>query len=109
MLLAGFMLGKFPLKKLLSGWRPYYLSAVRLILIPVIFGVILVLSGLKDIYLMLPLLVTGLPLGLNLVVYPESLGQERVASDNAKLCFISYLLSIIILPCTFAILTYLLQ
>ena len=43
----------------------------------------------------------------SLVVYPESQGHEKQASDNAKLCFVSYLLALIILPCTFALLTYL--
>ena len=57
---------------------------------------------------MLPLLVAGIPLGLNLVVYPESQGHEKQASDNAKLCFISYLLSLLVLPCTFALLSQLL-
>lgn len=107
MLLAGFMLGKFPLKDLLTGWRPYVYSAIRLIGIPLIFGIVLFLLGMKDQYFMLPLLVAGIPLGLNLVVYPESQGHEKQASDNAKLCFVSYLLALIILPCTFALLTYL--
>ena len=107
MLLAGFMLGKFPLKDLLTGWRPYVYSAIRLIGIPLIFGVVLFLLGMKGQYFMLPLLVAGIPLGLNLVVYPESQGYEKQASDNAKLCFVSYLLALIVLPCTFALLTYL--
>ena len=107
MLLAGFMLGKFPLKDLLTGWRPYVYSAIRLIGIPLIFGVVLFLLGMKDQYFMLPLLVAGIPLGLNLVVYPESQGHEKQASDNAKLCFVSYLLALAVLPCTFALLTYL--
>ena len=107
MLLAGFMLGKFPLKDLLTGWRPYVYSAIRLIGIPLIFGVVLFLLGMKNQYFMLPLLVAGIPLGLNLVVYPESQGYEKQASDNAKLCFVSYLLALIVLPCTFALLTYL--
>lgn len=109
MLLAGFMLGKFPLNKLLTGIRPYCLSAVRLLLVPLIFGAILWFAGIRGLYLMLPLLITGLPLGMNLVVYPESQGQERIASDNAKLCFISYLLSVAVLPITFAVLAYLTQ
>ena len=109
MLLAGFMMGKFPLKNLLTGWRPYVYSAIRLIAIPVIFGCILLLCGMKGQYLMLPLLVAGIPLGLNLVVYPESQGHEKQASENAKLCFVSYLLALAVLPCTFAILTYLIQ
>ena len=107
MLLAGFMLGKFPLGKLLSGWRPYALSAVRLLAVPLVFGLVLWVIGVRDLYFMLPLLITGLPLGMNLVVYPESMGQERIASDNAKLCFISYLLSVAVLPVTFALLSYL--
>ena len=107
MLLAGFMLGKFPLKDLLTGWRPYVYSAIRLIGIPLIFGVVLFLLGMKNQYFMLPLLVAGIPLGLNLVVYPESQGYEKQASDNAKLCFVSYLLALAVLPCTFALLTYL--
>ena len=53
----------------------------------------------------MPLLVAGIPLGLNLVVYPESQGYEKQASENAKLCFVSYLLALLVLPCTFAILS----
>lgn len=105
MLLAGFMMGKFPLKQLLTGWRPYVYSAIRLILIPLIFAGILLLCGMRGMYLMLPLLIVGLPLGLNLVVYPESQGHEKEASDNAKLCFVSYLMAIFVLPFTFAILS----
>ena len=105
MLLAGFMLGKFPLKDLLTGWRPYAYSGIRLIVIPLIFGAVLMLLGIQGQYLMLPLLVAGIPLGLNLVVYPESQGHEKQASDNAKLCFVSYLLALAILPVTFAVLT----
>lgn len=105
MLLAGFMMGKFPLKQLLTGWRPYVYSAIRLIGIPLIFAGILLLCGMRGMYLMLPLLIVGLPLGLNLVVYPESQGHEKEASDNAKLCFVSYLLAILVLPFTFALLS----
>lgn len=106
MLLAGFMLGKFPLKKLLTGWRPYVYTAIRLLGIPVIFGCILILLGMEGKYFMFPMLIAGLPLGLNLVVYPESQGHEKVASDNAKLCFVSYLLAVIVLPFTFSLISY---
>lgn len=105
MLLAGFMMGKFPLKSLLTGWRPYAYSAIRLIGIPLIFAALLLACGLEGKYRLLPLLVAGIPLGLNLVVYPESQGQEQQASDNAKLCFISYLLATVVLPFTFELLS----
>ncbi len=107
MLLAGFLLGKLPLKQLLTGWRPYVYSLIRLVAIPVIFGVLLFLAGAKEQYLMFPLLIAGIPLGLNLVVYPQSRGFEDQAVANAKLCFVSYLLSLGILPVTFALLVHL--
>lgn len=105
MLLAGFMLGKFPLKKLFSGFRPYYLTAIRMIGIPAVFGVVMYLCGLRGSLLFWPLIFSCLPLGLNLVVYPESNGFEKEAGDNAKLCFISYVLALAVLPCLFAVLT----
>lgn len=103
MLLAGFMLGKLSLKELLNGWRPYAYSLVRLVLIPLIFGGLLMLLGVEGQYLMLPLLIAGIPLGLNMVVYPQSQGYEDQAAENAKICFVSYLLALAILPCTFTI------
>ena len=105
MLLAGFMLGKFPLKQLFSGIRPYYLTAIRMIGIPVVFGAVMYLCGLRGSLLFWPLIFACLPLGLNLVVYAESNGFEKEAGDNAKLCFISYVLALAVLPCLFAVLT----
>ena len=107
MLLAGFMLGKFPLKQLFSGVRPYLLTAIRMPGIPAALGGVLFLCGVRGDYLFWPLVFACLPLGLNLVVYPESLGYEKEAADNAKLCFISYVLALGVLPCIFAFLQWL--
>jgi len=101
MLLAGFVLAALPLKELLTGWRSYLYSAIRLFGIPAIFGVVLLLLGFRDMQLMIPLLFLSLPLGLNLVVFPESFGYD--ARDNARMCFVSYLLAIIVLPVTFTL------
>lgn len=105
MLLAGFMLGKFPLKKLFSGFRAYGLTLVRMLGIPLIFGALLWVCGVRGQNLFLPLVMACLPFGLNLVVYPESNGNEKEAGDNAKLCMISYLLALVVLPCVFAVIT----
>lgn len=104
MLLAGFMLGKFSLEELLSGGRSYLMSGIRMVFIPVFFGIIAWVLGIRGQMLFLILLYACLPLGLNLVVYPESMGYDKDASDNAKMCFISYLLALIVLPCIFAVL-----
>lgn len=105
MILGGFVLGHFPLKKLLSNVRAYWLSAIRMLLIPIIVVGAFMLVGVRGMYLMAPGLFVSLPLGLNLVVFPESYGLD--ASDNARLCFISYLLAIVVLPISFGLLSYL--
>ena len=103
MLLAGFLLGRFPLKNLLSSFRAYWLSAIRMLGIPLLFGAVLYLCGMKGEFFLFPLLIVSLPLGLNLVVFPESYGMEEAATANARICFVSYLLSLFLLPLTFAL------
>ena len=103
MLLAGFVLGGFPLKELFKGGRSYMMSAIRLVGIPALFGAVLFLLGVRGMYLALPVMILAMPLGLNLVVFPESLGID--ASDNAKMCFVCNLLTIVVLPPIFALLS----
>jgi len=105
MLLAGFVLGGFPLKKMVTGVKTYFISFLRLVGIPVVMGAVLFLLGIRGDYLAIPLLLFSLPLGLNLVVYPESLGRD--ASDNAKMCFTSYLMAVLVLPFTYAAIAWL--
>lgn len=107
MILAGFLLGRFPIRNLLSSFRAYWLSAIRMLVIPVLFGIVLYVCGVRGDFFLLPLLITCLPLGLNLVVFPESYGLEDSASSNARICFVSYLLALVILPVNYAVLTYL--
>ena len=103
MLLAGFVLGGFALKDLFKGGRSYMMSAIRLLGIPALVGGVLFLLGVREMYLALPIMILCMPLGLNLVVFPESLGID--ASDNAKMCFVCNLLTIAVLPFIFALLS----
>lgn len=103
MLLAGFALGGFPLKELFKGGRSYMMSAIRLVGIPAVFGGILYLLGIRGMYLALPIMTLCMPLGLNLVVFPESMGID--ASQNAKMCFVCNLLTIAVIPVIFALLS----
>ncbi|MBR2615112.1 MAG: AEC family transporter [Clostridia bacterium] len=101
MILAGVVMGSFPLKKLVSGLRPYLLGLIRLLGLPLFFGVILYVLGLRGTELFLGLVSVSLPSGMNIVVYPESLGQD--ASANAKVCFVSVLMSLLTLPVVYSI------
>ena len=103
MLLAGFVLGGFPLKDLFKGGRSYMMSAIRLVGIPALVGGVLFLLGIRGMYLALPVMILCMPLGLNLVVFPESMGID--ASQNAKMCFVCNLLTIAVLPFVFALLS----
>ena len=106
MLLVGFMLGKFPLSELFSGWRPYVFTLVRILGISIVLGGLFWLCGLRGELLFYLLLYTSMPLGMNLVVFPESCGYEKEAGDNAKMCFVSYLMALALLPFVFAVVSY---
>ena len=103
MLLAGFVLGGFPLKDLMKGRLSYIMTAIRLVGIPALFGGVLWLLGVRGLYLALPVMLLSMPLGLNLVVFPESMGVD--ASRNAKMCFVCNLFTVVVLPFTFALLS----
>ena len=103
MLLAGFALGGFHLRDLFKGGRSYMMTAIRLIGIPAVVGGMLFLLGIRSMYLTLPIMVLAMPLGLNLVVFPESLGID--ASNNAKMCFVCNLLTVCVVPFIFALLS----
>lgn len=105
MLLAGFVLGAFPLKKLLTNFRGWWMSVIRLVVIPAIFLAALWVVGMRGIWLLLPMCVVGMPLGLNMIMYPESMGLD--ASDNARMCCVSYILAVVTLPLLFGLLTVL--
>lgn len=105
MLLAGFVLGGLPFKKLFVGAKAYFYSAIRLLLLPLLFGIPLYFLGLRESMLMMPLLMLALPMGLNLVVYPESFGYD--ATDNARMCFVSFVMCLVILPLTFELINFL--
>ena len=105
MLSAGIVLGGFGAKKLLAGYRPYAFSLIRLVGIPLLFGIPLFLAvqffHISGVFLILPMAALAMPVGLNTVVYPESFGYD--ASDNAKLCFVSFVMSILTLPVVFSL------
>ena len=107
MILAGFVLGSRSLKSMLSDWRAYAYCAVRMLAIPLVFGTAMILLGIRDTNLLISLVFLSMPLGLNLVVFPESYGID--AQDNANMCFVSYLMALLVLPVTFGLIQTLAQ
>ena len=102
MLLVGFALGNTKFWKLFTSGRAYLLSAIRMIGIPLVFFDLLMYTGMRGEFLMIPLLVMAMPIGVNTVVFPESIGED--ATDNARVLFISYIMALALLPPVFALL-----
>jgi len=101
MLLAGLVMGAKPLKELVFSLRPYLIECIRIVSMPLIIGVPLYLAGVRGVYYFFSLIIVSLPAGMNVIVFPESHGQD--ASNNSKLVFISTLLSLITVPLIFSL------
>lgn len=108
MLVTGAVLAGLPFKKLFTSWKPYVIGTIRLLVFPLIFGALFALVyliGWRDQTFMqiafISILSVGMPVGMNVVVYPESVGAD--STEGAKTCFISYVLALITLPIIFSV------
>jgi predicted permease len=103
MILTGAVLASVPISKLFTSIKAYVIGAIRLLLIPMIFSglmAIIYLLGWQDANFMrtafFVIISSAMPVGMNVVVYPESVGLD--STEGAKSCFVSYILSLITLP-----------
>ena len=103
MIMTGFVLGSLKFKQIFSSARAYVVAAVRLVVIPLIFGAALLALGAKGELMIIPLFIASMPIGLNVVVFTEANGRD--STDNARMCFISYILSFITVPLIMAFLS----
>ena len=101
MLLTGFVIGGYSLKKLASDKKVYFASAIRLIILPTIFMLVLMAMKTDSAIIRAALCATAMPLGLNTVVFPAAYGGDT--TPGASMALISHLISIITIPVMFAI------
>lgn len=104
MILTGFVLASFRFSELFTSVKAYIVSAVRLILFPLFFGCIFLLAGLRGENLIIPIFISSMPVGMNVVVFTEANGES--SKTNARICFISYLMSAVTVPLLFSLLEY---
>ena len=109
MLITGAVLAGVPFKKLFTSWKAYVIGAVRLLVFPCVFAglfAIVYLCGWQDQTFMqiafISIISVSMPVGMNVVVYPESVGID--STEGAKTCFISYVLALITLPIIYTVL-----
>ena len=103
MILTGFVIGGYDLKKLVTKKRIYVASFLRLILLPALFILLLYLFSADRQILILTLFAFGTPLGLNTVVFPAAYGGDT--STGASMAMISHTLCVLTIPVMFSLLT----
>lgn len=96
MLLAGFVIGRYDLKKLLKNKRIYLVTLLRLLAIPCILMASLMLIGTSKEIMLLALIAFATPIGLNVIVYPAAYGGET--ETGSAMTMISHALSVITIP-----------
>lgn len=102
MVLTGYVIGMFDIKKALTNAKIYIVSALRLILFPAAYCGLLMLLGASDTVLIVALIAYAMPLGLNTVVFPAAYGADT--SVGASMALISNALCILTFPMMYALL-----
>ena len=102
MILTGFVIGGYSIKALASDKKIYFVSLLRLIVIPAAFALTLMALQTDSAIIRVALCATAMPLGLNTVVIPAAHGGDTV--PGASMALISHLMSIVTIPLMFAIL-----
>lgn len=106
MILTGFVIGEYEITALLKNKRVYIATALRLIILPMLFLGIAKLCGADDTALICMLFGFATPLGLNTVVFPAAYGGDT--KTGASMAMISHSLCVLTIPLMYALLTLIL-
>ena len=101
MLLTGMCVAKIDVKRVLKIKSIYALSALRLLIMPLIFIAVLCVYKFDEGVSLCVLAVLAMPLGLNSVVIPEAHGKDT--SEASGMAIISHLASAFTIPLMFAL------
>lgn len=94
-LLMGMSISQFPLKQMLEDKRIYFITAMRLLVIPVAVFAILKLGRWE--FALIPAICSyAMPCGINSIIFPKLIGQD--CHSGAGLVLVSTILSIITIP-----------
>ncbi len=96
MILAGFVIGGYELKGLISNKKIYVASLLRLVVIPAAMLFVLHLLGTEKEIMAFILIAFAAPLGLNTIVYPAAYGGDT--KTGAAMALVSNILGVITIP-----------
>jgi predicted permease len=99
MLLTGMTIAKSRLKEILNIKSVYAVSALRLLVFPMLFLAAMLVIPMQETFAVCALCSLAMPLGLNTIIIPSAYGKDtRVASGMA---LVSHILSCITIPVIF--------
>lgn len=102
MVLTGFVIGGYNIAKLLKNKKVYIMTALRLIIFPVLFVGILMLLKADIETITLCFFAYSTPMGLNTVIFPAAYGGDT--ETGAAMAMISHTLCIVTIPLMYALL-----
>lgn len=95
LIIVGTILGDVPIREALD-WKAFYVTAVRLILLPGIVLVALRLMGFDPVGTAAAVVLTGMPIAMVTAMFAEKYGAD--AQFASKCVFLSTLLSLVTVP-----------
>ena len=104
MLLTGMTIAQFNLREVLRIKGVYLVTALRLIVFPLLFLGVMVLIPMPEVFATCAICSLAMPLGLNTIIIPSALGKDtKVASGMA---LVSHILSCLTIPVVFMLFQY---
>jgi len=113
MLLAGFTIAAYDIREILTRYKVYIATALRLLVLPAVL--IATLYGIKELFnlifswnvnndvLYCAFFVFATPLGLNTIVFPEAYGGDP--KTGASMAIISHTICVITIPLLYALMS----
>lgn len=102
MILTGLVIGSYSIRELLSDKKIYIATFLRLFIFPTVIVSVLSLCGASNTILVMALIATATPLGLNTVVFPAAYGGDT--HTGAAMAVISHTLCVITIPIMYTLL-----
>lgn len=103
MLLTGITVASADLKKVFTNVSIYVVSAIRLVLFPMVMITVLYILKPSETLTICAICSVAMPLGLNTIVVPSAYGKDTTVA--AGMAIISHILSCITIPVVFAVMT----
>jgi len=96
MILAGILLATAPLKTMFKEWRYFAVSAIRLVLFPLVVYIVLSAIGFDGMLLGVPVIITMMPAAVKIIIFAANFDGD--ATTAAQITMVSTLLSVITIP-----------